>query len=226
MNKSFKLLNTLWQRWAAVRQRWLNGLLSRLYERPVRVVPTHTVALAGAAVLWVWQGGTRQLIMVRPKEGADTRARFISCLGLGQHPEMASALQQTLRHQLGATFTRLLPKSALALDKVAAAPLLSMTDEDTGGQLPLQVLAWVAEVRPQALDLLELGTNLELVLVAENAIGSTQISPTHRTLWQAVQRHVPKAKPATKREDSVAIVEDDSRLSDDTPSRKGGRVLH
>jgi hypothetical protein len=218
--------NALWQTWAKQRQFAVNWLLSKLYERPVQVVPTHAVGLAGAAVLWLWQGGQRQLVMVRPKEGADTRARFVSCLGLGSNPEMATALRQTLKMQLGETFTKLLPARALALDEVAAAPLLTMTDEDTGGQLPLQVLAWVAELRPNQLETLELSKSFELVLVAENAIGSAQVSPTHRTLWQAVQRHVPKAKAANKREDSVALVEDDTRLSDDAASRKGGRVLH
>ncbi len=189
------------------------------------IAPAHVVGLAGVAVLWVWQGGQRQLIMVRPKDGADTRARFISCLGLGPHADMPSALKAALALQLGETFTRLLPPSRLAPDAVAAAPLLTMTDEDTGGALPLQTLAWVAEVRPHQLDVLQLAPQLELVLVAENAVGSAQISPTHRHVWQAVQRHVPKAKATKPREDSVALLDDDNRPAEEA-LRKGGRILH
>jgi hypothetical protein len=215
-----------WAWWAAHRQNWFNKLLSKLYERPVMIAPAHVVGLAGVAVLWVWQGGQRQLIMVRPKEGADTRARFIRCLGLGRHTDMATALHAALSLQLGDTFTRLLPPSHLAPDAVAAAPLLTMTDEDTGSKLPLQVLAWVAEVRPHQLDVLQLALQLELVLVTENAIGSAQISPTHRTIWQAVQRHVPKAKAPKAREDGVTVLDDDTRYPDDGTPRKGGRILH
>ncbi len=189
------------------------------------VAPAHVVAVAGVAVLWVWQQGQRQLVMVRPKASTDTRARFVSCLGLGNHPDMPTALQATLTAQFGAIFTKLLPTGMLAADTVVAAPMLTMTDEDTGTSMPLQVLAWVAEVRPNQLDVLQLTGQLELVLVAENALGSAQVSPTHRQLWQAVQRHVPKLKATKGRDDSVTVVDDDSRPTEDA-YRKGGRILH
>jgi hypothetical protein len=219
-------IGRLWWGWTKHRQNYINYILSKLYERPVVVAPAHVVGVAGVAVLWVWQGGQRQWLMVRPKESSDTRARFVSCLGVGPHPEMSSALTAALRAQLGATFTRLLPAGSLAADAIAAAPLLTMTDEDTGSQLPLQTLAWVAEIRPHQLDTLQLAAPLELVLVAENAMGSAQISPTHRLIWQAVQRHVPKAKSTKPREDGVALLEDEGRPTAENSLRKGGRVLH
>ncbi len=219
-------LQLFWQQWVTLRQSLVNQVFSKLYERPVMLAPAHAVGLAGVAVLWLWQGGQRQLLMVRPKVGNDTRARFVSCLGLGKHPDMPTALRHTLQRQLSETFTNLLPSRTFAADAVAATPLLAMTDEDTGAQLPLQILAYVAELRPNQLETLELAENLELVLVAENAIGSAQVSPTHRTVWQAVQRHIPKAKHTKTREDSVAVLEDESRPNDDQAPRKGGRVLH
>jgi hypothetical protein len=226
--------NTLWQKWVGARQYGVGRILSALYGKPVAVLPPHAVGLAGAAVLWVWQEGTRHLIMVRPKTNGskhqDVRARFISCLGLGAHADMPSALRHTLGLQLGDTFTRLLPAHTLAADTLAAAPMLSLTDEDTGAQLPMQVLAWVAEVRPATLEVLKLAPTLELVMVAENALSSNHVSPTHRLLWQAVQRHVVKKKLTAVREDLVTLMDEETLQNTSEGKalalRKPTRILH
>ena len=143
---------------------------------------------------------------------------------------MAAALRHTLGLQLGEMFTRLLPSERLAIDAIAAAPMLTLTDEDTGAQLPMQVLVWAAEVRPNTLEVLKLSPNLELVMVAENALNSGQVSPTHRLLWQAVARYVPHKKAAPRADDSVTVLDEETLqgAAEGKPGalRKPTRTLH
>lgn len=226
-------LGHVWAKWLAVRQRGMAKLLSALYGRPVQVSPQHVVALGGVMVLWSYptemgrtQSGPKMLLMVRPKVAkGDKRARFVSHLGLGDAPDLPSALRRTLTHQLGPVFTRLLGAEALSPRKIAAMPLLTLTDEETGGQIPLQLLVWAAELRPNQEAALQLAENLELVWVAEDALNSPQISPTHRQLWQAIEPTLPKLRSKTTREDGVELVsaEETSLVSEKTKSVK---ILH
>ncbi len=231
----------LWHKWLMLRQKYVGKLLSALYGRPVMIAPQHAVALAGVAVLWSFApegshtaGGQRMLLMVRPKEpkkgkktskSADRRARFISCLGLGTHTDMPSALHHTLTHQVGPVFTKLLGTAALSHTRVAAAPLLTLTDEDTGGQFPLQLLVWVTELRPHQEAAIKLHESLELVWVAEDAMDSPQVSPTHRQMWQAVQPHVQRKRPAAAREDGVELISPED-ANPAPEARKPQKILH
>jgi len=227
----------LWAKWLSVRQRTIAKVLSALYGRPVQVSPQHVVALGGVMILWSYptefgrtQSRPKMLLMVRPKaaKGAktqDTRARFVSHLGLGKAPDLATALRNTLNAQLGPVFTRLLGAEALSPRKLAALPLLTLTDEETGGQTPLQLLVWVAELRPNQEAALQLAENLELIWVAEDALNSPQISPTHRQLWQQVEPTLPKLRGKPLREDGVEVVsaEEASLVSEKSKSVK---ILH
>ncbi len=217
---------------AHVRQRWLSRVLSYLYDQPMMVAPQNSVGVAAALALYMWQDGSRQLVMVRQRPPAnrgrnvDVRAKFISCLGMGGHADMAAALRATLVAQAGPVFSRLLDEKFLQIDTVAAVPVLSLTDEDTGVRMPMQVLVWVAEIKPIQLDVVKLPAHLELVLVPEQGLDQPHVSPTHRALWKAVYaRHVPKLKAPTRRtrEDGVELVDEAVAA---IRGLKGSRILH
>jgi hypothetical protein len=56
-------------------------------------------------------------------------------------------------------------------------------------------------------------------MVPEFAMGSNKVSPTHRSLWESVQRHLPKVKNERAR---AEVVEDSIR----EVGHGGGRVVH
>lgn len=233
IQQSNKAWQRVWAKWLALRQRSVAKILTALYGRPVMVAPQHVVALGGVMVLWSWptengrtQSGPKMLLMVRPKaKTGDRRARFVSHLGLGKAPDLTTALRQTLINQLGPVFTRLLGTEAFSPRKIAAMPLLNLTDEDTGGQIPLQLMAWVAELRPNQEAAIQLAENLELVWVDETALDSPQISPTHRQLWRTIEPTLPKLRSKHAREDGVELVStEDATLA--TEKTKSVKILH
>lgn len=194
----------------------------------MQVMPKGNVALAGAVVLWFAQeGGGRQFIMIRnTKEGkaVDGRARFVSVLGLGRHGNVAEALQAALKAQLGDVFARSAGASTITLDRVAAAPLFSYVDEGTGVSMPVQSLVWVVHVAAPLADVVTTPDGLQAVMVPEFVLRKAErvadkLSPTHKALWQAVQRQLPKMKGAE-------VVPLEALEEAIRPVGSGGRLLH
>jgi hypothetical protein len=202
-------IENLWNRWVRFRNHWLTRWLSLLYGQPVEVVPKGHVALAGAVVLWFLQDGFKQFVLLRQENG-DGRARFVSCLGTGAHADMSHALTAVLKNQLGEIFSRTIESRLLAPDRIAAAPLFSYNDESVGTTSPVQTLVWVVQISPAALDLIHTPAGTQVMVVAEFGLSSNKISPTHRSLYQAAQRHLPKGrtpKSEDKPDDGIKVLE-------------------
>ncbi|MBI1309475.1 MAG: hypothetical protein GC129_06510 [Proteobacteria bacterium] len=209
----FKTLEMRWKalrpRLMAGRQALLNRVVSFLLGAQMQVLPRGHAGLAAALVLWFMQDGQRQVVLVRGTQAKDTRARLVSCMGLGRHGDLCVALRDALELQLGKVFARTIGKKLLMADRVAAAPLFNYTDEASGVASPVQVLAWVVQIEPVQLDLIEVGPKLELVVMNETSLdnphASVPVSPTHRAIWASVQRHLPAVKKG-KRADAVEEV--------------------
>lgn len=201
----------------------MGKLLSSLYGSPMQVLPAGHVGLAGALVLWVAQSGGRQMLFLRNTQGPDTNARLTSFFGLGKHEDMATAMRASARTQLGETFCKSLKIQNIQLDKVAAAPMFTYTDEANGIVTPVQTLVWVMQVQPVQLELLELQPNHELVLVPEHTLRNTRpahISPTHVAIWRSIMGHLPLKKlPA----DSDAAAELEERREAEAKAEKPTR---
>lgn len=207
-----------------LRQKLMNRMLSSLYGSPMQVLPAGHVGLAGALVLWMVQDGGRQMIMLRTPAARDSRARLVSFMGLGKHGDMSSAIKASARTQLGEVFAKTLKLEKLTLDRVAAAPMFTYTDEENGIVTPVQVLVWIAQVQPVQLELLQLLEGSELVLVSEQALAqgkATFVAPTHAALWRSVQRHLPQR--VLPREDDASAREERLAEAEVAPA---GRLLH
>jgi hypothetical protein len=198
MKRLMEFVEALGAHAVALRQRGLNRLLSGLYGSPVVVAPGGQVGLAAALVLWYLDNGVKHLVMLRnstKKTGSDdTRARFISAYGLHGKPHMGEALLAAVQHSTGSMFMRTFKPENLALDRVAAVPMFMATDEATGLPTPVQALVWCVQLQPAQLELLHPPAGLTLVQVPEFGLSSSQISPTHRALFNALGRHLPKGK--------------------------------
>jgi hypothetical protein len=188
------LRTRLAERLIAWRQRGLNRLLSGLYGSPVVVASGGQAGLAAALVLWYLEGGVKHLVMLRNTAGDDTRARFISAYGLHGKAHMGDALLAAVQHSTGSMFMRTFKPDNLALDRVAAVPMFTATDDTTGLPTPVQALVWCVQLQPAQLELLHPPKGLALVQVPEFGLSSSQISPTHRSLFNALGRHLPKGK--------------------------------
>jgi len=214
-------------RWMAVyaawRARWVNGVLSIMYGQPVEVSPKGHVGLAGAVVLWYLQDGFKQFLMVRGAEG-DGKARFLSCLGVGRHGTLPQALRAVTEAQLGAVFAQSLGETALAVDRVAAAPVFSYADEASGLASPVQALVWVVQMQAAQVDLIEAGNGVQAMVVPEFAMSSQKVSPTHRALWQSVARHIPKGKMVREGRMSAEALEES--IKELNAEGVAERVLH
>lgn len=190
-----KFMKTLNLRLAMLRQRVLARVFSHLYGQPMQVAPASYVGLGGAVVIWCVRDGGRQLVMVRNPNSPDGRARFVSLLGLGRSTDMAMAMRSAVRDQLGEKFTNTLKlDKMLTPDRVAAAPMFTYTDEDHGIVSPVQMLVWVVPIDPVQLELVQVGTGCELVLVAESQLQNGKVAgviPTHVAVWRSVKRHLP-----------------------------------
>jgi hypothetical protein len=144
-------------------------------------------------------------------------------MGLGKHTDMAQAMKDAARAQLGELFCKTLKLDKLSLDRVGAAPMFTYTDDENGIVTPVQVLVWVQQVMPVQLELIRLQAGSELVLVHETVLGTgkaASVAPTHIALWRAVARHLPQ-KVLPREEDAGAREE---RLAEaEGPVR---RVVH
>lgn len=224
LKKSLRVGRT---RWLAVRQTMLDGLFSTLYGTPMQVLPKGHAGLAAAVVLWFMQDGQRNVIMVRNPKGRDNRARLVSCLGLASAVDMSVGLRGALESQLGKVFARTIDKKLLNTDRVAAAPVFTYTDDETGISSPVQVLAWVVQIQPVQMELIHTASNLELVLITEQTLdaapaSTTHLSPTHRAIWHSVHRHLPALRNGKGRADGVEEVS-----MDVGELKKGGvRTVH
>lgn len=190
----------------------------------MQVLPAGHVGLAGALVLWMVQDGGRQLIMLRSPSAADNRARLVSCMGLGTFGDMALAMKAAAKAQLGDVFAKTLKLDKLSLDRVAATPMFTYTDEEHGIVTPVQVLVWVQQVQPVQLELVSMAAGNELVIVNEAALASGKagaVSPTHMAILRSVARHLPQK--VLPREDDAATR--DERLAE-AEKASTGRLLH
>lgn len=179
------------------RQNVVNTVFSLLYGQPMQVMPKGHVALAGAVVFWYVQDGQRMFVMVRQDGEDEGKVRFVSCMGTGRHGDMSSALKAVVKAQLGDVFARsAIGGKVLHADHVAAAPLFSYTDPHVGVPLPVQSLVWVVHVSHHVAELAVTPPGLQVMMVPEGSMGSAKVSATHRNLWQAVQRQLPKMKKA------------------------------
>lgn len=213
----------VWLAWMRTRQRLMDGVLSSLYAAPMRVLPRGYVGVAAAAVFWFWQDGVRQVILLRTPQKKDSRARLVSCFGLGAHPDLSHAMRASVETQLGKTFSKTLDKKDFAPDRVAAAPMFTFHDDSNGISSPVQVLAWTVPINPVQLDLIELAPGMELAVTTEAVLNQpgSGISPTHRNIWLAVARHLPKLK-GIRRADGVEEVTLESAVA----GKAGVRTLH
>jgi hypothetical protein len=222
---SMDRLRKVWWQWLLLRQALMGYLLTNLYGTPMRVLPAGHVGIAGAIVLWLVQNGGRQLVMVRQPAAKDNRARLVSCMGVGRHGDMASALRAAVTAQLGEVFARSLKLEKIANDRVAAAPMYTYTDEANGIVTPVQVLAWVLPLQPVQLELIKLAPGFELVMVQEAQLlagRTTGIAPTHLAIWRSVQRHLPqRALPV---QDDTEPREE--RVAEALGKGRSGKVLH
>ncbi len=201
----------------------MGKLLSFLYGSPMQVLPAGHVGLAGALVLWVAQSGGRQMMFLRNTNGPDTNARLTSFFGLNKHEDMAAAMRTSARAQLGETFCKSLKIQNITLDKIAAAPMFTYTDEANGIVTPVQTLVWVMQVQPVQLELIELQPNHELVMIPEQALRNgrpAQVSPTHVAIWRSIMSHLPLKKLPT---DSDAAAEQEERREADAKTEKPTR---
>lgn len=208
------------------RQKAVNRLLSYLYGTPMQVLPAGHVGLAGALVLWVAQSGGRQMLFVRNTAAKETNARLTSFFGLNKHEDMAQAMRAAARAQLGETFCKSLKIDSITIDKLAAAPMFTYTDEDNGIITPVQTLVWIMQVQPMQLELIELPKNHELVLVPEQALRSgrpSHISPTHLAIWRSVLKHLPLKKLP---ESDTGSEPEDRREADAKTEKPTRRLLH
>lgn len=218
------MLSRAWWQFMLGRQKVLNAILSHLYGSKMQVMPAGHVGLAGAMVLWTVQDGGRQMVFVRSPNGRDTRARLVSCMGMGRSADMAQAMREAVRNQLGPAFAKSLKLDKLSLDRVAAAPMFTYTDEDNGIVTPVQVLMWVQQIQPVQLELLELPEGQELVLVSESLMRSGKamaVAPTHYALWRSVLRHLP-VKTLPREEDADA--REERLAAEDIPATR--KMLH
>lgn len=207
----------------ALRGRVIDRALSGIYGAPMRATPVTTaggqVGVAGAVVLWFMQDGFRHYVMVK-NDKTDPRARFVSSLGFGGYRNMGEALRAAVKFQLGDVFARTLGDGALSLDRVAAAPVFSLTDETTGVATPVQSLVWVVQIQQAQTELIMAGPGCVPVMVPEFGLVSNKVSPTHRALVESVRRQLPKLKnvkadPTPEQiEDAVGVI------------GSGGRILH
>ena len=206
------------------RQKVVNWILSAIYGQKMMVLPAGHVGLAAALVLWVVQDGGRQLVMVRAPKAKDSRARLVSIMGMGRHADLSVAMKAAVKAQLGEVFAKTLKLEKVSLDRVAAAPMFTLTDEENGIVTPVQVLIWTMQVQPVQLELLAMNDGQEMVLVNEQAMLSGKVNwvaPTHAALWRSVQRHLPQK--AFLREDDAAAR--DERLAE-AAAAPAGRILH
>lgn len=223
----FSKLRAMRGRWAGVRQSLLNRVLSTLYGVPMQILPKGHAGLAAAVVLWFMQDGQRQVVMVRNPKAKDSRARLVSCMGLGAYPDMSVALRSALELQLGKVFAKTIERKLLLADRVAASPLFTYTDDESGVVSPVQVLAWVVQIQPVQVDLIQPGNNLELVMTNEMSLENTagmgsSLSPTHRAIWHSVARHLPPVKGKKGRGDGVEEVSMDAA----EVKKLGARTVH
>lgn len=206
-----------------MRQKAMSKALSYLYGSPMQVLPAGHVGLAGALVLWVAQSGGRQMLFLRNTASTDSNARLTSFFGLGKHEDMAAAMRTSARTQLGETFCKSLKVQNITLDKIAAAPMFTYTDEQNGIVTPVQTLVWVMQVQAVQLELIELQPDHELVMVPEHTLRTTRpahISPTHVAIWRSIMGHLPLKKLPT---DSDAAAELDERRDADAKAEKPTR---
>ncbi len=213
-----------WWRFMLLRQKLMNGLLTHLYGTPMQVLPAGHVGLAGALVLWMAQDGGRQMVMLRNPKARDSRARLVSFMGLGKHGDVATAMKAAARAQLGELFAKTLKLDKIAIDRIAAAPMFTFTDDENGIVTPVQVLVWVMQIQPVQLELLKLVEGSELMLVSEQVLAqgkATYVAPTHVSLWRSVQRHLPVR--ALPRDDESGASEERVAEAEKTPA---GRLLH
>jgi hypothetical protein len=203
-----------------LRQQAVRVILSALYRHPVDVMPKGYVALAGAVMLWYVHGGTRHFIMLRnPK--VDGRARFLSSLGINNHPNMSTALQEALKTQLGDVFAKLVKPHELAEDRLVTSPLFNYTDDTLGLTSPVQSLVWSVQISHHMPELIHTPDNLQAVVVPEFVLAGDvkgeKVSPTHRMLWESARRHLPKMKkaevvPVDSVEESIRSLAQTSRI--------------
>lgn len=222
--RMFKPLKRGWWQFLLARQRVMNKLLSGLYGQKMQVMPAGHVGVAGAIVFWTVQDGGRQLLMLRSPKGRDSRARLVSFMGLGRHADMAIAMKAAIRNQLGDVFTNTLKLDKVSLDRLAAAPMFTFTDEDNGIVTPVQVLTWVMQIQPVQLELIKLAEGNELVLVYEQTLlqGKVHsIAPTHIAIWRSVARHLPQK--VLPREDDATAREERLEAAE---KASAGRLLH
>lgn len=211
-------------RFLVVRQKVINWILSGLYGQKMMVLPAGHVGLAGALVLWVVQDGGRQLVMIRAPKGKDSRARLVSFMGLGRHTDMSAAMKAAAKAQLGEVFAKTLKLDKVSLDRVAAAPMFTYTDEENGIVTPVQVLMWTMQVQPVQLELLKMSDGHEMVLVNEQALLAGKVNwvaPTHAALWRSVARHLPQK--TLPREDEAGAREE---VVAEAEVGAAGRLLH
>ena len=173
----------------SLRFRVAKTLLEALFGRPMHITSAETVMVSGVAVLWYLENGVRKFLTVR--ENSKAFSRFIACVENRQPQPLNVALKHAMEKVFGPTFTRAFDENLLELDRVAAAPMLAVTDPVTGEKLPVQTLCWVIQITPEQAQLCTTQVKgTEILAIPEFGMMSQNVDPAHKIIYQAVQRHL------------------------------------
>jgi hypothetical protein len=161
--------------------------LSTLFQRKaaVKIAPN---LIAGGVVFWYMEQGIRYFVMVKPVSGGN--ARFASCLGIGEQPDIASAVSHSVKQLLGKVFYRSLDKALLTADRVATVNCFNHETDD-GKSSPVHGVFWCVQITPEQAQLCQpKEANTDVIAVPEMGIMTDGISPSHQTIYQTMSRHL------------------------------------
>jgi hypothetical protein len=202
-----------------LRQTGLNSLLSLLYGAKVEVLPAGSANIAAALVLFTYNEGQRQFVLVRTPNGADPFARFVSCLGLQGHSSLPQALWHALNNQLGELAGNTIPLKSLQALRVAATPIFRYTDPRTDIPAPVQTLIWLKEIPMTVVEAMAAPAGSEILLIPEIGLYQAKVSPTHQAMWSSV-KHLLKPVKAFKQ------LDDEPRTTRTETAKPRPRLLH
>lgn len=181
--------------WRRSRMRLANFLVKTLYGREMTITPFQSSAVAGTVIFWYFENGVRYFVMVKnPKQGQ--QARFVSCLGLGDNPDITSAVKQTVKTLLGDVFFKSLDKGLIAVDRVAAVPTFKCEDPTSKGFVPVNSAVWAVQITPEQAQLCQPKvSDVDVVAIPEFAVTGKEVTSSHHMLYQACLKHIHGSNP-------------------------------
>lgn len=180
-----------WRRQAAHR------VVKALYGRDMHISSHRGSLVAATAVFWYQDNGMRKFLMVRDVTEPQGGARFPGCLENKVDAPLTATLIESLDKLLGSAFVKALDHNLLEVDRVSAAPVLSLADKVTGEKMPVQGVVWLVRITKEMAQLCESqDKRIEVIAVPEFSMGTNEINAAHKVVFQNIGRHL--------NEDSVA----------------------